>query len=318
MPGRGEAMLIERILVPLDGSRLAESVLPYARDLATGLPAKLTLLHVIDPDHLTAPESDRAPFDGLEGQSESALLTYLERAAAQLRGEGCAAEALLRYGKPADVIAGYADGSSSTLIAMTAYGRAGLRQGGVGSVANRVLQSARCSVLLLHPYRPEQTANDAGAPSEVIVPLDGSQLGESAIPIARHLASGLGSEVTLVRAVLAGSPVYLGEDTYAHPEAPPNGSEPAKLSYLDRLATRLEQDGVPAQGQLLSGDAGKAIVDYTRRWAAALIVMATRGSADSERPQWASVADYVVRSCPHPVLIVRPSLEAQHTRQAAP
>lgn len=310
--------MIKRILVPLDGSQLAESVVPFARYLATGLPAMLTLLHVIDPDRLTVPESDWISADGIEGRSESGALTYLKRKADQLRSEGCTAEALLRYGKPADVIAGYGDGSSSTLIAMTAFGRAGLRQGGVGSVANRVLQSARCSVLLFHPYRPQQAANDAGALSEVIVPLDGSQLGENAIPIARHLASGLGSGVTLVQAVLAGSPLYLGEATYVHLEAPLDGPEPATWSYLHSVARRLERDGVAAHGQLLSGDAGKAIVDYATRWAGALIVMATRGSADSERPRSGSVADYVVRSCPHPVLIVRPSLEAQHTREAAP
>ena len=147
--------MYSRILVPLDGSPLAEQVLPVARVLAQGLSARLALLRAVE---LILPELTN-PAMALEirqryHDQELARLTastsqYLERVATPLRQAGLRVDIVSPEGRPADAIVSEAEGDSDTLIAMSTHGRSGAGRLVLGSVADRVLHATGTPLLLV-------------------------------------------------------------------------------------------------------------------------------------------------------------------------
>ena len=177
--------MYNKILVPLDGSKLAEQVLPYARLLADAYGAVMTLLMVADPN-------TRPPFSMRQTVGD-----YLKYMAASL--QPLSVKSVEKIGKPAEVIVDSAKEDADCLIAMATHGVTGLRRWFMGSVASKVAQSAANPILLIRPV-------EDGLPpasitlKQVIVPLDGSGLAEKVLPHVASLARKLKLEVLLVRA----------------------------------------------------------------------------------------------------------------------
>ncbi len=158
-----------RVLIPLDGSELAEQVLPYVKALAT-TPHALTDERDVQEDAniflisvLTAGLGDRTMAlltsypPGLQltttalDQAEVQLMAYLRSVAAFFRERGVAAQIEIRRGLPADEILDYADEIDADLISMTTHGFSGVSRWVYGNVAGKVLQEAKCPVLLVRP-----------------------------------------------------------------------------------------------------------------------------------------------------------------------
>jgi nucleotide-binding universal stress UspA family protein len=142
--------MYQRIVVALDGSALAEHVLPHAEAFAQRFGATLVLVRV-NPRLSTSSAAASPPQDPtlvhrLEGQAAD---EYLARIAEQLRANGSTVEMQLPTGHPAEEIVAYARSAGADLIAMTTHGRSGLARLVFGSVATEVLQQAPCPVLLI-------------------------------------------------------------------------------------------------------------------------------------------------------------------------
>ena len=127
---------LRRLLVPLDGSKLAERALPHAEHLARCAGAEVTLLFV------QRPEEGR-------GADGSAMPSYLDAVAAGLRGAGVRAQVRVREGHPAQEIAQEADEGAADLVVMSSHGRGGLARWVFGSVADQVLRTSPTPVLLV-------------------------------------------------------------------------------------------------------------------------------------------------------------------------
>jgi nucleotide-binding universal stress UspA family protein len=168
----GEAMevnnMYERILVPLDGSELAENVLPYVQALAEKFGSAVTLLRatlppeeLVPPTGMGLPMGDAATFGSLLTPSSiddfQALLdaekeetkSYLEGVATRLKEAGVNVSAEQAEGAANDVIIRRAASLPASLVAMTTHGRSGLARVVVGSVADEVVRKAVCPVLLV-------------------------------------------------------------------------------------------------------------------------------------------------------------------------
>jgi nucleotide-binding universal stress UspA family protein len=136
-----EVSRLERVLVPLDGSVLAEAALPLARDLGGVVVHHITLEKVL-------------PYPGDErGYSEAS--SYLEARArdlrSQLQGEDCTVTTLVREGfAPGEKIGEQAEDDGS-LVLMATHGRGGIRRWVLGSVAAQVIHMGHAPVLLIHP-----------------------------------------------------------------------------------------------------------------------------------------------------------------------
>jgi nucleotide-binding universal stress UspA family protein len=145
-------------VVPLDGSELAEQVVPYVKGLVRPFHTRIFLVSV-----LTTGLADRTVTlltsypPGLQlattalDHAEAQIQAYLRSVAAALREQVAAVHIAVRRGSPADEILTYVDEVEADLISMTTHGFSGSSQWVYGNVAGRVLQGARCPVLLVRP-----------------------------------------------------------------------------------------------------------------------------------------------------------------------
>lgn len=151
--------MYEKILVPLDGSALAEEAIPHAEDIARRMGSEIVLLRVSSPVQTTiASDGTAVMADYLENevrQVEVELTAYLSRVAARLRHAGVEACTAVKFGDAAEQIVDYAEAHGVGLIAMSTHGRTGLSRWVYGSVASRVLQAAAVPVLLIRS-KPHQ------------------------------------------------------------------------------------------------------------------------------------------------------------------
>jgi nucleotide-binding universal stress UspA family protein len=240
-------MTFTRILVALDGSRLAEAVLPAARSLAKALGARLALVHVLEREPPATVHGEPHHSDAREATA------YLERLAGELRREGIAVDVHVHERPVGDVAAAldrHAHELGADLIAMCAHGRTNLRTRIVGSIAERILRGGAIPILL-------RTVRQADAESfalrNLLVPIDFTHDVDAALSAARALAAPCGATVTLLAAL--------------EPDAPqtsrllPGTSAVMRELDLDGLGRRLE-----ALAQDLRADLPevRAIVDERR------------------------------------------------------
>jgi len=306
--------MIKKILVPLDGSELAERTLGAAADLATRLTASLVLVTVLDKSVAAKPAAGAAGAGGKTRVNQPATERadivagkYLEDRAAQLKIPN-PVNSLVRFGDAASVIVDVAGSEKADLIAMTTRGRSGLVRGLLGSVTDRVVQISRLPVLVMLP----ETAISYGQPvrplAHVIVPLDGSDRAERALPLAEVMARAYGARLDLVRVVSLLQVGYAAE-MYA----PPAGYDPYSreelekdaADYLERVAAAERKKGFKVECHVSYGNPRAQVVDIVSGLAESLIVLTTRGHSGATRWVLGSTADGLIRTAPVPTLVVR-------------
>lgn len=283
--------MFSRILVPLDGSNLAEQVLPYARLFAGAFGAHVELLRVTDPDI-------RPPF-GAQPSPD-----YLKTAGAR-----CLPDLRCSFvestGAPAQVIV--ETGSKAELIAMATHGMSGMRRWLLGSVASKVTQSAPTPVLLVRPLEGASASLPATLKA-VVVPLDGSLLAEKILPYVMALAQGLSVQVHLLRVYAPPATAYVAAEGMRVPgpaDFLASLREEAQ-GYLDVKASELQDKGLErVLATAIEGDPANEIIDLARNTADNLIAMTTHGRSGIGRWVLGSVAEKVVQHSRDPVLLVR-------------
>ncbi len=144
---------IDRVIVPLDGSAFAETVLPYATALARRMGLNMTLLRVL-PDEAPIFGDSTSLVDMLAAVEEKAMndaSSYLARVARRLRRSGLSVDEVLLHGKASSGIIEYAKGAGHGMIALTTHGRSGVSRLLLGSVAEAVVRESGCPVLVVRP-----------------------------------------------------------------------------------------------------------------------------------------------------------------------
>ena len=285
----------KKILVPLDGSELAEQILPYARRLAEACELSVELLRVNDPESMT-PYSP--PLQGEE---------YLQRAAKKYFSSTARIATRIELGNPAQMIVDYTKGDASCLIAMATHGMSGMRRWLLGSVASKIVQSATNPLLIVCPTN----GADRSALVElnyVFVPLDGSGLAEKVLPYVVALAKKLKLEVQLVQVFTVPSDAYiLGDGVIAPGPAPYVEKIKSEAeTYLDGKVQALRAEGLEnVIATAIQGDAAGEIIDLACRTERNLIAMTTHGRSGVGRWMLGSVAEKVIQHSRDPVLLIR-------------
>jgi len=301
--------MFEKILVPLDGSALAQAILPYVMVLAKGFHSRVILFHVAETalDH-EAPEQKAYADETMERMRPLAE-NYLAGVADQLRREGIDVETEVVGGRAAAQIVEHADKENVGLIALSTHGRSGLARWVMGSGVDKILRTCEQPVLLVRPRDDGAGGEAAARLSKIIVPLDGSNAAEAALPFAEELAKALGLEVILVQVIGVETTVHFG------PAAPDSWPVPSDVlqrldvvasGYLTGLAKQLKDKGLTVQWEVLRGSAGTRIVEFARETADSLVAMTTHGRSGFRRWVMGSVTDKVVRHTGEPVLVIRP------------
>lgn len=151
--------MFERIPVPLDGSELAEAILPAARDLAATFDSDLILLQVIEwsPRMRSESNSPAVPLEsrqvvrGEHARTMAEASDYLDAVSTGLAGEHFGTRKEVLEGQPGDTILSYARDAGISLICLSSRGRGGLGRLVFGSVADHLLKNSSFPVLLLRP-----------------------------------------------------------------------------------------------------------------------------------------------------------------------
>ena len=282
--------MLQPILVPLDGSPEAEQALPYAEALAEP-GCQLILLEVgEDPD------------------CEFALLD---------RHAGSCARLETVSGDPAEQILRTARDFGVGAIVMTTHGRGALGRWAFGGVADAVTRRSPAPVMVVRPGE----ATTEPALRRLVVPLDGSPLAETALPVAQSLALRLGIPVRLVTAVdpvsfvpsAVAPALAFDAEVYNDTLAALRGEAEASLT---RASEALREAGVGASWEILSGSPYAAITDALQP--GDVVVMTSHGRSGVTRLLLGSVAEKLIREGSTPVILVPNGVVDVQPRAAAP
>lgn len=310
--------MVNRVLVPLDGSELAEQVLPYVRILARSLGAKIELLRtfqtpaVADFLALTA-AGLKWSVDPQRKEAEA----YLEQIARELKRSGLDVETNVRSGPPSPHIANEAEKVEGTTIAMSTHQRSCISRWTIDSVSDKVLHATNSPILLVpgHDLGPTPTKVEL---KRIIVPLDGSDLAEGVLPRVVALAKAMALKVSLLRVTPAPGYYYpfYGE-AGIYPTIPEQDSskedDDEALSYLKQIGKWLRHQGVTTVDEIiLHGDAASAIVDLVHESEDVIVAMTTHGRGCVSGWVLGRVADRVVRHSGIPVLLAHSAQQQAH------
>jgi len=316
-------MMYRRVVVPLDGSELAEEVLPHVVELIRGRDSQVYLLSVTPTMRGVAPlVVDVHPNGEGPRRVEQELKEYLRKVARRLEPAAAEVEVAVRFGRPADEVLAFADNVDADLIAMTTHGRSGIRDWIFGSVADRILRGATCPVLSVRAGQPQPRTTY----QRILVPLDGSELAEQILPYVKALIrpdgtplleEGLrsGAHIYLVSILMAG----LGDRTVALLTSYPSGLQLSTIAlryaevemrrYLRSVAAVLRDHGAIVHVEVRQGAPADEILAYATEVEADLISMTTHGLSGLSRWVYGNVAGKVLQGAHSPVLLVRPISE---------
>jgi nucleotide-binding universal stress UspA family protein len=305
------------MLVPLDGSELAEVVFPYAEELSARLNIDVILLQVAGPVLGQFGPMRRAYIErAIEIVSRKAqnvkedIGIGLQTKPIQVQGE-------LVEGYPAEVILHYAEEKEIDLILMATHGYSGLKRWSIGSVASKVLSASKIPVWLIRAGISEVKPYDEWPSITLLVPLDGSEMAESVLPHVEILAKQQGAksvDVILLKVVesptmpsyfspeLSGVSLNWGE--YMQQEEARR--KKLAVEYLDKNEKRLKGNNINVRTKVLQGKASDEIINYASKNPFSVIVMATHGRSGLGRLVYGSVAASLLNSVTCPIFLVKP------------
>jgi nucleotide-binding universal stress UspA family protein len=288
--------MLERILVPLDGSKLAESVLIQVRQLLMQKDAEVLLLRVVT---LPPSEADAGePLDLLWSRA----LDYLRTVEEQLSSQGARVRSKVVEGFPANAILKTARSEDVSLIAMSTHGRTGLSRWVYGSVTEKVLRASPVPVLAVPSFVGlGGSAFPVGERQlrikRIVVPIAAADLSLEVVPAVLEFARLFGASVLLV---------HVCEGAACAVQTP----------QMRKAYDVLRQGGVVVEPLMKKGDPAVQILNACDESGADLIAMTTHGHSGVSRWMLGSVTEKVLRAAHLPLLIVRPA-KAPREKQPA-
>ncbi len=299
--------MYKKMVVPLDGSGLAEIALPYVRELTRRLELETILLNVCPTQQREFAAVHRDYIDKVVTRVKGQMGTKGRSRSVPLQGK---IRGRVLVGEPAERILRYASDNGIDLILMATHGESGTRRWAMGSVVDRVLRAAKVPVLLVRTEMREEIVYDQWPRRSILVPLDGSALAEAAVPHAEQLARQKSAEPVDVVLISVCEP-RLAPSFYPF-DAPLEGDEDLvrrrleSENYLSAIAGRLKAAGIGTRALVLEGKPADQIIDYANSNRFNVIVMTTHGHSGTGRWTYGSVAEKVLLGASSPILIVHP------------
>lgn len=286
--------MLTKILVPLDGSPVGDAVLSQLRRLLVRQDAEVLLVRVI-PEELVEGNT------WVPEHTTENVRRHIERVCEELVAEGARAFFQIRTGEPAAAILREAEDFDPSLILMSSHGRSGIARWLLGSVTERVLRGARHPVLVSTVKQEAPEEGEELRFGRILVPLDGSELSASILPLVTAFAKAYESSVVLEHVLpdLASVPSAYA----AVPMALPSVDEGHEV--LAPYVAQLEDAGVPVSARVHIDRVAARLLDSAEEEEADLIAMTTHGRSGPERWLFGSVAEKVLRHSPVPILVLR-------------
>ncbi|MGE5461771.1 MAG: universal stress protein [Syntrophothermus sp.] len=297
--------MFNHILVPLDGSPLAECVLPHVKAIAPVANSHVTLIHVLEhPNNRNgSPPIDPLGWHMQKQESQR----YLDEKAQQLQAEGLQVDQVVLEGKPAEVLIEYARSNGVDLIAMSTHGRTGLSGWNVSSVVQKVLLRAYRSILLVRAYNSE--ANTQISYKRLFVASDCSARGDYVVPFAIGLAQAHHSEVTIGTVVekplvIQRMPVPEEDLNLARQLSEVNQKNASHCH--EQIKTQLELKGIHAETRVnIAEHTIGALHDMVEEVQADLVLMVAHGDTGERRWPYGSITTSLIAYGNTPLLIIQ-------------
>ena len=271
--------MLDRILVPVDGSEMFSETLGYIRHLGDATTTRVFMLYVGDPDNAQNKSSD-------DTGNHPVLKPYLDG----LGQDNWEVSAALRLGEPAEVITRYAAEVDAELLLMSTHGRSGLENIREGSVTEQVVRQSPCPVFILHATREDSNRpHHENFFHRMLVPLDGSEASAAILPCVIQFARRFNTEVVLF---------------HDNPDCEESGESSRRREFIDRYGVEVANAGVTVQldcNTLLQPV--QTILQRTDDLNIDLVAMVTHGQGGERRPLDESVTANVMRHASRPLLV---------------
>jgi nucleotide-binding universal stress UspA family protein len=294
---------MKNILIPLDGSQLAETVLPLASMLANLSHARMILFHVIEQK---PPDTVHGEKHLTDHQEASAYLTKI----AQGLPTGVTVDQHVHSSAEKDVAQSIVDHSNELgvdLVVMCAHGQSGLQKRIFGNIAQQVLSMGNVPVLLLSPEK--ELAEESCQCQTILVPLDGDPEHEAGLDMAVGLSQFCQAKIHLVMVIHEISTLP-GEEAASAVLLPSAASalldiecEEGEL-YLVEIIGRLLDKQIQVTGEVCRGDPAKEIIRAARDNQVDMIVLGTHSKSAMDAFWSGSVTPKIATQTHLPLLLV--------------
>lgn len=288
-------MVISKIMVPVDGSALAETALPTALALSGKTGADIRLVRVRTDEDRPEDSTDADPYLDTLTESVSAVVTA-----------PASVSATLLRGDPAQLLCQEAQ-AGADIVVMASHGHGGVARAWLGSVADAVVAQCRRPVVVVKPDEPGVTAIlEPGSVHHIVVPLDGTRSAEVALEPALGLQRLFTGRVTFLRVIPASDLAFsaLSDTSELTAELLERSRADARV-YLESVRSRYEGTAEIDIEVVVHRNPALGVADFVAQHGVDLVVVGTRGRRGVARAILGSVADKVVRGAPAPVLVVR-------------
>ena len=286
-------MSYRKILVPLDGSIVAEAALAYAGLIAGRNKAELVLLTVCDRDNETTTRPRQA---------------YLEQKAEELRAEGLKVSTVVVCGNTVEQIAVYALRNMIDLLTISSRGYSGFKRLLLGSVAGKVIDYVKIPILLV---KAGKAGKEKPELKRILLPMDGSQFSETSIPYAQSVIGGADAEIELLTVA---KPPLVPSDRSAnikpsweeYRDALVADAKEQATAYLERVRTAFTDEKTRVKLLVEMGKPAETIMRAAEREQVHLIALSSHGRTGAERVFYGSVARRLIDESRIPLLLIRP------------
>lgn len=301
--------MFDSILVPLDGSLLAECVLSHTIAVARAFDAKVTLLRVLDKRQAVASPQ---MFDLLNWQiAKTDAKLYLEKIASRLQESGVQTREVVLEGLAAESITEFAQSQGVKLIILSSHGHAGLSQWGISSVTQKIIYSAPTSVMLIRARQPitGELVLKEHPYQQILVPLDGSWRAENVLPTVTLLSRFHQSKIQIAHVVktpeMARHMPLVREDIELSNRIVARNREEA-IRYLDQMRLHSPLADIDIKTHLLTSDnAAAALHELAERENIDLVAFSAHGYSGNHQWPYGSMVNNFILYSKVPLLIVQ-------------
>jgi len=302
--------MFDNILVPLDGSQLADCVLPHVVAIARAFDAEVTLLRMLEKNQAG---TSAQLFDLLNWQiNKSRADLYLEKTKARFQESKIRARTTVMEGLVADGIAEYAQSQGMKLIILSSHGRNGLTQWSISSITQKIILSVQTSLLIVRAHQYANHSDELSASplyQRILVPLDGSQRAENILPIITQLAQFHKSQIHLVQVIqtpeMARQMPPTPEDIDLSSRVVTRNREEA-ARYLEQVKSRSYLEGLAVQTHLIASD--NAVVELhqlAEQEHVDMVALSAHGYSGNHQWPYGSMVNNFVMYGKVPLLIVQ-------------
>jgi nucleotide-binding universal stress UspA family protein len=284
--------MINHILVPLDGSALAECVLPYVSAIAQAFYARITLLHIVALPDLGRGKQAIDSLDWHLRRREAQA--YLDRISSQLRNVDLRVDQRILDGAAAQGVIDFAQNTDVDLVALSTHGQSGLSGWNISSVVQKIILRSFKSILLVRAYQSGVIDFAKIHYKRLFVGLDCSTRAEYILPVAIRLAQSFGAQLVLGTVIQKPELVYrlrLSEDDVELATRLADRNYRMACDYFERLHARLSLLGIDLQSRLIVSDnTTTSLHDMVEHEDPDLVMLVAHGHSGERRWPYGSIA----------------------------